>query len=212
MKTLTEFKAAIFDLDGVITHTAAYHYNAWKKLADELNVPFDTTENEKLKGIDRMASLEHILQLGAIDITMAEKLEMAERKNQYYQHLIQELSANDILPGVCELLDYLKNHKIRIGLASASKNAHTILEALHLTDRFDYIANPALARSKPAPDIFLFSSYGLEVRPEVCVGFEDSIAGLKAIKAASMYAVSVGAPELAEYSDTHVRSLKECLP
>ncbi len=211
MDTLTRFKAAIFDLDGVITHTAAYHYKAWKKLADELGVAFDQTENEKLKGIDRMASLNHILKLGSVVCSETEKHAMADRKNSYYQEMIRELSTRDILPGVLELLDYLEAHQVRIGLASASKNAPTILDSLKLTDRFDYIANPALARSKPAPDIFLFSAYGLEVHPEVCVGFEDSVAGLKAIKDASMYAVSVGAEELARYSDVHVTSLEQCL-
>jgi len=207
MKPLADFEAVLFDLDGVITNTAQYHYQGWKRLADELGVPFNEKQNENLKGVDRMASLDYILNLGGIEKTLEERQALAKTKNDFYQQLIADVSEEDLLPGSLELLERLKSKGVRLGLASASQNAPALIEGLGLTALFDHIADARIARSKPAPDIFLFAAYGVGVHPRQCVGLEDSIAGLQSIKRCHMYAVSVGEYELSQHSDAHVRSL-----
>lgn len=211
MIDFSAYEAAIFDLDGVITDTAPYHYKAWKKLADKLGISFTEEDNEQLKGVDRTESLERLLALGEKQYSEEDKLAMAAEKNRDYQQLIEQLTAKDILPGVMPLLDTLAERRIKLAIASASRNARTILTGLQLTGRFGYIADPTYARSKPAPDIFLYAAYGLQVHPTRCIAFEDSIAGLQAIKDASMFAVSVGSDDLRQYSQTHVHQLDELI-
>lgn len=208
---LTSYKAAIFDLDGVITDTAPLHYQAWKKLANQLGIDFTEHDNENLKGVGRMESLEWILQHGGKQLTDAEKRQYAEQKNDDYKESLKQLTAKDILPGVSEFLALCRQNRLKVGLASASRNAPAILTALGLTNAFDCVADAGLARSKPAPDIFLFAAYELGVMCDQCIAFEDAIAGLQAIKSASMTAVSVGTEELAAYSEYHVNSMVDCL-
>lgn len=212
MKIIERHEGVVFDLDGVITDTAHYHYLGWKKLADGLGIQFDEVENEKLKGVDRMASLEHILKLGDISIPEAQKVQLASEKNEYYQSYIKDITEKDILSGVIEVLDWLKSKNKKIAIASASQNANTIIEGLGLAKYFDHVANAALARSKPEPDIFLFAAYALDLPANKCVGFEDSVAGLKAIKSCSMYAVGVGEEYLATYADYLVPDMNHALP
>lgn len=198
-------QAVIFDLDGVITDTAKYHYEAWKQLAEELGVPFDREFNEQLKGIDRMASLEKILgQLpdGGASFTPEQKQELAARKNGSYQQLIQAVDESGILPGIQELFHELKQAGIPIGLASASRNAGTLLRQLKVESYFDSVVDPAsVARGKPAPDIFLRAAEELGADPRYCVGVEDAEAGVQAIKSAGMFAVGVGDAEILSNAD-----------
>lgn len=188
-------KAFIFDLDGVITDTAEYHYLAWKQLGNDLGINIDREFNETLKGVSRIESLERILALEnkQNDYTEEEKLELATKKNDHYVSLINNITPKDILPGINELLDDLKRNKIKIGLASASKNAIPVLTKLELLDKFDYVAPASECKnSKPAPDIFLMAAKGLDVEPKYCVGIEDAEAGVDAINSANMYSVGVG--------------------
>ncbi|KXG74892.1 beta-phosphoglucomutase [Thermotalea metallivorans] len=209
---MKEIKGFIFDLDGVITDTAEYHFQAWKALGEGLGIPFDREFNEKLKGIDRMESLEKILEYGnqQNNFSKEEKIALAEKKNAYYQELIKSIRPRDVLPGIEELLNTLRKHHIKIGLASASKNAPAIIDALGVRDYIDYLVDPAsVKRGKPAPDIFLEAARGLGVDPETCVGIEDAEAGVEAIKAAGMFAVGVGRKESMKKADFIVENTGE---
>jgi beta-phosphoglucomutase len=135
-------EAVIFDLDGVITDTAECHYLAWKRLSDELSIPFDRERNQLLRGIGRIESLEIILRNGSATFTREETLQLAERKNAYYRDLIQHLTAKDILPGIGRFLQLLREGNIKCGLASASANAPAILRQLHISYLFDYVVIP----------------------------------------------------------------------
>ncbi|KTD88638.1 beta-phosphoglucomutase [Paenibacillus etheri] len=217
-KEQQEIQAFIFDLDGVITDTAKYHYEAWKQLAEELGIHFDLEFNEQLKGIDRMASLEKILsQLsdGGSSFTLEQKQEWADRKNNNYKRLIRTVDESEILPGILELFHDLKQAGIPIGLASASRNAGTLLRQLKVESYINVIADPeSVAHGKPAPDIFLKAAEALGVDPRYCVGVEDAEAGVQAIKSAGMFAVGVGDAEIlskADYivSETSKLSLSE---
>lgn len=211
------FKAVLFDLDGVITDTAEYHFQAWKALAEELGIDgVDRTFNEQLKGVSREDSLRKILELGGKfeaydDETFAQ---LAQRKNDNYVQMIQKVGPDDIYPGILDLLKDLRAKNIKIALASASKNGPFLLEAMGLSSYFDAIADPAkVAASKPAPDIFLAAAAGAGVPITSCIGIEDAQAGITAIKAAGALPIGVGAAEdlgtdIALVSNTNSLSLE----
>ncbi|MGF7534302.1 beta-phosphoglucomutase [Bacillus mexicanus] len=188
-------KAVIFDLDGVITDTAEYHFLAWKHIAEQIDIPFDRSVNESLKGISREESLERLLIFGGAETryTNAEKKELLYQKNHYYQTLISKLTPEDLLPGIGGLLCELKSQHIKIGLASSSRNASAILKRLEIIDVFHAIVDPAaLTNGKPDPEIFLTAALLLGVSPADCAAIEDAEAGICAIKSAGMFAVGVG--------------------
>lgn len=188
-------QAFIFDLDGVITDTAEYHFLAWHKLATNLKIPFPKEFNEELKGISRMESLEKILLYGGRqqDFSKAEKEGLAAEKNQHYLKLIEKITPNDILPGIQPLIQDIKANGLKLALASASKNAFSVMEALRLKDDFDIIVDAKkVKKGKPDPEVFLTAAKLLNVDATACIGIEDAVAGVDAIKAAGMFAVAVG--------------------
>jgi beta-phosphoglucomutase len=192
-------RALIFDLDGVLTDTAHLHYRAWKRLADELGIAFDERINRRLKGVDRMGSLEILLEGAARGYSDDEKAALAERKNGYYRDAIADFRPQHVFPGVREVLHAAKAAGLRIALASASRNAPALLQRLGIADAFDAIADPAQSRPKPHPDLFLAAAAALGVEPQTCIGIEDAASGIAAIKAAGMAAVGIGdAEELAQ--------------
>lgn len=202
------FQAVIFDLDGVITDTARYHYLAWKRLADTLGVHFDEAFNEHLKGIDRMGSLDLILASAARTCTQQEKLALADDKNRHYVQLIASMSPADLLPGALDALDACRAAGLKIGLASVSKNAFAVLAMLGITEKFDYVVDAAtIARGKPDPEIFLKAARELGVAPERCLGVEDAVAGVASIKAAGMTALGIGDPAVLARADQVIPGL-----
>lgn len=191
------FKAVLFDLDGVITDTAEYHYRAWRALAEEIGIKgVNRAFNEKLKGVSREDSLKKILALGNKRVSATEFKALAARKNENYVQMIQEVTPDDIYPGISNLLTDLREEGIKIALASASKNGPFLLEKMGLTSAFDAIADPAaVAASKPAPDIFIAAAEAVGVNPVDAIGLEDSLAGIQAIKAAGALPIGVGRVE-----------------
>ena len=189
---MNEVRGALFDLDGVLTDTAHCHFLAWKSIASELGLPFDEQFNEKLKGIPRMESLELILSQGSRSYTASEKLELCERKNARFREMVSKLTAKDVLPGVRELLSELKMNGIRCAVASASRNAREILERLDLLNEFEFVVDAAkVGKGKPDPETFVKAAEGLGLHPEECVGFEDSQAGIEALRACCMIAIGI---------------------
>ncbi|MES2151422.1 MAG: beta-phosphoglucomutase [Pseudomonadota bacterium] len=205
---MSRFKAVIFDLDGVITDTAHYHYLAWKRLAESVGVGFDAQFNEQLKGVDRMGSLDLILGAAAGAYTHQQKLELAEVKNRHYQELIAAMSAGDLLPGALDALAAVRAAGLKIGLASVSKNAFTVLDYLGIRNSFDIVVDARLvANSKPDPEIFLSAAQQLGVAPADCLGVEDAVAGVAAIKSAGMFALGIGKPEVLAQADLVISGL-----
>lgn len=205
-------KGFVFDLDGVITDTAKYHYIAWKELAAEIGIEIDLKFNEQLKGISRMDSLERILTLGNKNdaYTEVEKEALATKKNTHYVQLLQSLTPDDLLPGVKTFLDEAKAKNIPCAIASASKNAPFILDKLGVMQDFDTIVDPAtLKKGKPDPEIFIQAALTLGIEPAEAVGFEDAQAGIDGIKAAGMYAVGVYSGEELHGADVIVEKLTD---
>ncbi|MDF5717506.1 MAG: beta-phosphoglucomutase [Rhizonema sp. NSF051] len=184
----------IFDLDGVLTDTAEYHYRAWQKLADEEGLPFDRQANEALRGVSRRESL--LIIIGKKQYSEAQIQEMMDRKNRYYVESIENISSEDLLPGSLAFLAELRQAGIKIAIGSASKNAHTVVEKLGIADRVDTIADGySVQHPKPAPDLFLFAANQLGLEPAQCVVVEDAAAGIEAALAAGMWAVGLGPSE-----------------
>ena len=202
-----KLEAFIFDLDGVLTNTAVFHYQSWKQLADEMGAEFNWEINHQLRGVSRRASMEIICK--GHDLTEKEIEDGMARKNGYYQALIAKMTPEDILPGSQELLNEARRAGIKIGLGSASKNARTVLDAIGLTPLIDVIGDGhSVERSKPEPDLFLFVAQALNAKPETCVVFEDAASGIEAANQAGMYAVGIGEAERLPGSDVVYPSLE----
>ncbi|EAC2616962.1 beta-phosphoglucomutase [Listeria monocytogenes] len=191
----TALKGVVFDLDGVITDTAHYHYLAWKKTAESIGIEFDEAFNENLKGVSRIDSLLLILRKdGRENDFTEEKIEaLAADKNEFYVSLLQEITPADVLPGIKELIVDLKKQNLKCAIASVSKNARTVLSALEMEQEFDYIVDAAkITKSKPDPEIFVEACRGLGLETSEVVGIEDAQAGIEAINAAGIVSVGVG--------------------
>lgn len=187
------FKGVIFDLDGVLADTATVHHAAWKKLAGELDLPFDDSLGARLKGVDRKASLEIILEGSSRMYSEAEKADLAERKNHYYREQIARFGPENLLPGARRAIEATRRAGLKTALASASRNAPMLLDRLGIRDLFDYIVDAGRIRHhKPNPEIFLAAAQGLGLDPTDCLGVEDAVAGVAAIRAAGMFAVGIG--------------------
>ncbi|EQA5432469.1 beta-phosphoglucomutase [Enterococcus faecalis] len=202
----------IFDLDGVITDTAKFHYQAWKALADSLGISIDETFNETLKGISRMDSLDHILAHGHREnaFTPAEKEALAQQKNDHYVQLLEHLTTEDVLPGVVPLLQQAQARHIPCAVASASKNAPLILEKLGVRAYFATIVDPdSLSKGKPDPEIFLAAADSIGVLPQNAIGFEDAQSGIDGLKAAGIYAVGLSASQPLIGADMQVSEMTE---
>jgi len=211
MTKFKKHKCALFDLDGVIVDTAKYHFLAWKTIATQCGYDLTKEDNEQLKGVSRSDSLIRILEMAGKRLDKTTFDTYLIQKNEDYLHLIQELTPNDILPGVKRALELLKVHKVKIGLGSASKNALLILEKLELTPFFEAIIDGnAVEKGKPHPEVFLKGSDALKVDPAACVVFEDSQAGIDAAKAGGMTAIALGDENVFQHMD-YCYSDFECL-
>ncbi len=197
-----KIKACLFDLDGVIVDTAKYHFLAWKKLADELGISFTEENNELLKGVSRMQSLEIILNHGEKTLTNGEKVRLADQKNQVYLDYIYRMKTDELLPGAKEFIEETKQNGILVALGSASKNAPLILQQLEIEDLFDAVVDGnEVTEAKPDPEVFLKGAKALQVEPQNCVVFEDAIAGVEAAKNAGMFCIGVGDPATLSQAD-----------
>ena len=189
-------------MDGVIVDTAHYHFLAWKRLANELGYNLTLEENERLKGVSRMQSLEIILELAGISLNESHKVMLADKKNGWFVDYVERMLPEEIYPGVKQLIHLLKSKGIKVGLASSSKNAQTVVRLLKIQDEFDAIVDGSMiAHTKPHPEIFLKTAAKLGVPPGDCLVFEDAEAGVEAARAAGMKCVGIGSPALLSKAD-----------
>ncbi len=210
-----KYKAAIFDLDGVLADTARFHYLAWKDLADKLGIVFTLEDGERIKGVARMEALDVVLRTGNQQdrYSREEKEHMAEEKNALYVSYITKLDQSALLPGALESLQELRRRSVKIALGSASKNAKTILESTGILSLFDAISDGTRVRNaKPDPEVFLLAARDLALRAEDCVVFEDAFSGIEAAHNGGMYAVGVGTRENLPNADMIIYDLSQWNP
>ena len=198
--------AFIFDLDGVLTDTAEYHYRGWKRLAGELDIPFTREDNESLRGIPRLASLSLILK--GREYPEDDIQEMMERKNRFYLEFIKDISPRDVLPGARELLEEIRAAGLRSALGSASKNAPEVVERLGIAALLDAISDGnSVEFQKPAPDLFLHAAAQLGLSASECIVVEDAAAGIEAAQAGGFRSVGLGPRERVGAADVVFPSL-----
>jgi beta-phosphoglucomutase len=207
---MATIKACLFDLDGVIVDTAKFHYQAWKSLADGLNIDFTEHHNERLKGVSRMRSLEIILEIGGVTMPEPEQVALATRKNEAYLEDVHRMTEADLLPGVRRFLEECRAAGLKTALGSASKNARLILERVQLLPLFDAIIDGTdVANAKPDPEVFLKGAEALGVAPEECVVFEDAVAGLEAARNGGMHCIGVGDATILSEADFVIPGFEE---
>ncbi len=195
-------KGFIFDLDGVIVDTAKYHYLAWKELANSLGIDFTEKENEQLKGVSRVRSLEKILSWGNKTLPQDEFTRLMATKNDEYLSYINKMNESELLPEVKDRLTFIKNKKQGIALGSASKNARYIIEKVDVKDMFDAVVDGTdVSKAKPDPEVFLIAAKLLNIEPENCIVFEDSVAGVQAANTAKMISIGIGSEEVLGEAD-----------
>lgn len=201
-------KACLFDLDGVIVDTAKYHYKAWKKMANALGFDFSEKENEQLKGVSRMDSINLILGWGCISLSESDKAKWASQKNDWYLEYLQQMDKKEILPGALELVKELKEKGYRIALGSSSKNAVLALSKVEMLHYFEAIIDGTkTTRSKPDPQVFELGAAALDCKPSECIVFEDAESGVEAAIAGGFYAVGMGSPDNLGKADLVLSSL-----
>ena len=205
-----DLKGCIFDLDGVIVDTAKYHFLAWKRLTDQLGIHFTEEDNERLKGVSRMASLEIILDIGKKKYDEELKQKYATLKNKWYIDYINKMTPDEILPGSLEFIKELRNANIRTAIGSASKNTPMILERVGILKLFDAVADGnIISKAKPDPEVFLKAAEMTGIKPGKCIVFEDAVAGVQAALNAGMICIGVGSPGILTQAHFVVPGLNE---
>ncbi|GGI28735.1 beta-phosphoglucomutase [Pedobacter mendelii] len=208
LKPSASTKACLFDLDGVLVDTAVYHYQAWKRLANMMGFDFTEEQNEQLKGVSRVESLNKILDWGEVEKTDAEKQELATLKNSWYVDMITKMTPAEVLPGTVDFLAAIHQAGYKLALGSASKNSGLILEKTNLAHFFDEIVDGNMVtKSKPDPEVFLKGAELLGFQPDECVVFEDAVAGVEAAKRGGMKAIGIGEKSILTEADLVVSGL-----
>jgi len=211
-RRIMKYKAIIFDLDGVICHTDQYHFQAWKQLADRLGIPFNEQDNDRLRGVSRMESLNIILEKSSRIYSEQEKLAFAEEKNEYYKKLLIQMTPSDLPEGVLETLQELRSRGLLLGIGSSSKNTKLILSRLGLADFFDAVADGTeISHSKPDPEVFLLAAEKLGVSPAESLVVEDADAGIEAAKAGGFSPVKLVNSSSENYSRDCISHIKMLL-
>ena len=208
-----KLKAVIFDLDGVIVFTDKFHYQAWKKMADEIGVYFDEEINNRLRGVGRMESLDIILErYEGEPLSQEYKKILAAKKNDMYRELLYGMGPDDVTAEVRETLAELRNRGYKLSIGSSSKNAKLILRQVRLTDAFDAISDGTnISKSKPDPEVFIKAAEYLDVPCDNCLVVEDATAGIDAAKAGHMYAAGIGDAMNYSLTDYPLTSFKDLL-
>lgn len=207
---MTDIRAIIFDLDGVICSTDRYHYLAWKALADRLDIPFDEQKNKLLRGVSRMESLEIILGDRSSHFSEQEKWELAEEKNRIYREYLQTMRPSDLSEDTRYALQTLRKRGYLLAIGSSSKNTRQILTQLGLEHFFDAVADGTqITRSKPDPEVFFLAASLLDISPEQAIVIEDAESGVQAAETGHFRVIGIRSRENDPNSDITIKKLSD---
>lgn len=207
---MTDIRAIIFDLDGVICSTDRYHYLAWKALADRLDIPFDEQKNKLLRGVSRMDSLEIILGNRSSHFSEQEKWELAEEKNRIYREYLQTMRPSDLSEDTRYALQTLRKRGYLLAIGSSSKNTRQILTQLGLEHFFDAVADGTqITRAKPDPEVFFLAASLLDISPEQAIVIEDAESGVQAAEAGHFRVIGIRSRENDPNSDITIKKLSD---
>lgn len=188
------FQAAVFDMDGVVTHTAALHAAAWKRVFDELLRkrdgdsfhPFDERHEYRayVDGKPRLDGVRGFLRARGITLDGDAESALAQRKDAEFERAMREQGVEPFATTLA-LIRALRDHGVRLGLVTSSRHGREVLAAAGITSLFDTrldgidLDERELA-GKPEPDMFVAAAEALGVAPPQTVVFEDAVAGVQA--------------------------------
>uniref|UniRef100_UPI00403F7572 beta-phosphoglucomutase n=1 Tax=Lentilactobacillus hilgardii TaxID=1588 RepID=UPI00403F7572 len=212
MDDFAKIKGVLFDLNGIITDSWAYHSQSWREIANQLGIQWSSDLEEAIRGRDRIDSLDAILDsAGKKDqFTRQQKEALADKKNDIYQTMLDKMNPSDILPGIQSFLDELTQNNYRMIIASASANAPKEIQKLKLESYFPLIVDlKQIKHNKPAPDVFAKAAEMIHLSPEACIGIDDGIVGVESINAAGIVSIGVGDPQILHEADINFQSTRE---
>jgi beta-phosphoglucomutase len=202
-------KAVLFDLDGVLVSTDEYHYRSWVKIAAEEGFGFfDHKFNDQFRGVARKECVEILVRASGRTFTPEQKEAIAVRKNEYFAESLSAVTPAELLPGALLALQELRKRKIKIAVASNSRNAKAIIRQTKIDHLLDTIVDGyEIENSKPDPEVFLLAAKNLGIAPEDCVVVEDAVTGIEAARRAGMKALGIGTPDRLPNADIVVPNL-----
>ena len=181
-----ESAAAIFDMDGTLTDNTPFHYKAWQQLFKKHGLP-ELSRETYLSDISGVPIMNTVKKMFGEDLGEAEQQTLIKEKQQLYEQAF--LPYLRPINGLENFLAELKNAGAKIALATSSgmEDVDFIFNTIKIRQYFDAIITGSMvSRPKPSPQIFLKAAERLNVHPEKCVVFEDSLSGLKAGRSAGM--------------------------
>lgn len=207
-----KYKGIIFDLDGVICSTDRYHYHAWKKIAELIDVDFDEKFNDRFRGVCREECLKMLLEKSGRKFSVEEKKELLKRKNDYYRQMLSQMTADDVDIEVKSTLDKLREKGMLLGIGSSSKNARLILAQIDMKDYFDAVCDGNdISRSKPDPEVFIRTANLLGLSPDQCLIVEDAQSGIEAATAGGFDSAGIGAAGIHEKVNFRLQKFSDLL-
>jgi len=201
-------KAVIFDMDGIIFDTESLVMKCWDEIGEKYQM--DDIEEVALKCIGTTTTVTKQIFTDHYGAEFDYDKYRLELKELFHKHI--EEDGMPIKPGVEELLSYLKENNVPVGLASSTQKeaVESELEMTGLIEYFDVlVCGDMVSKSKPEPDIFLECAKRLEVSPEDVYVIEDSYNGIRAAARANMKPIMV--PDLLMPNEEMMKLKKEIL-
>ncbi|GAF64390.1 putative phosphatase [Bacillus sp. TS-2] len=203
-------KGVILDMDGVIANTLELQYEVNLELAKKLNINFTRKDNQLLQGLSRRETVKSMIKRSEQEMDHNLIEELSTIKNDRYQKLIQNLTKEDIMPGMESFIKELYQRNIPIAVASASQNAKKVIHSLQLESYISYIVDvKTLKKGKPDPEIFLTAAKAIQIEPRDCVAVEDGDAGMLGILKTEMFSVGIGNSEILQKADWTIPNTSE---
>ncbi|MFZ7171507.1 hexitol phosphatase HxpB [Avibacterium volantium] len=188
-----KFQAVIFDMDGVLIDSEPFWKQAGVEVFGQIGIPVSLQEMQELTGMPALGIVKTVYQ--RYQKTPVPVEEMVKRMNDCAISMI--LENKPLMPNVPETLEKLTALGCKLAVASASPRylLEQITERCGIAPYFQYLSSATeLDYNKPHPQVYLHAAQQLGAEPQACLGIEDSVLGMTAVKAASMRCAVIPAP------------------